>query len=565
MPHDFYGREAFVQRLLKRWRRSGPQGRFLAVVGPSGSGKSSAIRAGLVPALRRGRSKDRRAGSSPTSFRAGIRWRSWRPRCSGSPRSRRPDCSRSSSPALGGLLQAVDRVVPEDSELVLVVDQFEEVFTLTEDEAERSLLLESLRVAAADPTSRVRIVADAPRRLLRPAAHLPGFGELLGPNTEVVTPLAPDELERAIVRPASSVGHDRGAGARRPGRLRRRRTARGPAARAVRAHRAVRPAAGGTPHARGVPRDRRRRRRPRRQRRAPVRDETARRPRRRSRALPEPRDARRGDAGHAPPRTALRAVPERRPTRPRSSRPSTPMDVTVSSRSIATRRPESRPSRSPTRRSSAPGTGSEDGSTRREMTSASGTRSRRPPRTGRPRAGMRASCSAAPASSASRPGPRPPRSRRRWVRPSTSGHASSVGTRSERPRRPGRNMSEPWSDGRSAASAGSSPPSQRPPWWRPSSRRSRSISVAKPGTRRPRRATRRPPSSPSASAPSRSSRRTSTSRSCSPARRSRSTTRPRPAATCSPRSGAAPMRWGSCTGPACSKRPPSAPTGRRWR
>ena len=43
-----------------------------------------------------------------------------------------------------GLLQAVDRVVPKDSELVLVVDQFEEVFTLTEDEAERS-------VAAREP------------------------------------------------------------------------------------------------------------------------------------------------------------------------------------------------------------------------------------------------------------------------------------------------------------------------------------------------------------------------------------------------------------------------------
>ena len=55
--HDFYGREAFVERLLDRWR--GPAGRasrarFLAVVGASGSGKSSAVRAGFVPALRAG-------------------------------------------------------------------------------------------------------------------------------------------------------------------------------------------------------------------------------------------------------------------------------------------------------------------------------------------------------------------------------------------------------------------------------------------------------------------------------------------------------------------------------
>ncbi|MBI5960259.1 MAG: protein kinase [Chloroflexi bacterium] len=50
---DFFGREKLVQRLVKRL--SDPkQGRFLAVVGPSGSGKSSAVRAGLIPALWRG-------------------------------------------------------------------------------------------------------------------------------------------------------------------------------------------------------------------------------------------------------------------------------------------------------------------------------------------------------------------------------------------------------------------------------------------------------------------------------------------------------------------------------
>ncbi len=62
---DFYGREALVERLLARL--AGPkdkpggngsdpaEGRFLAVVGPSGSGKSSLVKAGLIPALRSGR------------------------------------------------------------------------------------------------------------------------------------------------------------------------------------------------------------------------------------------------------------------------------------------------------------------------------------------------------------------------------------------------------------------------------------------------------------------------------------------------------------------------------
>ena len=147
---DFYGREAFVERLLKRWS-SGPQGRLLAVVGPSGSGKSSAIRAGLVPALRRGRLEgsegwfitDLVPGRHPMEeLEAAL------VRVAAEPL---PGLTKILESGPRGLLQAVDSVVSKDAELILIVDQFEEAFTLTEDEAERSLLLESLRVAAADP------------------------------------------------------------------------------------------------------------------------------------------------------------------------------------------------------------------------------------------------------------------------------------------------------------------------------------------------------------------------------------------------------------------------------
>src|SRR5262249_2187012 len=47
---DFFGRELLTRHQVERLRET----RFLAVVGPSGSGKSSLVRAGLVPALRRG-------------------------------------------------------------------------------------------------------------------------------------------------------------------------------------------------------------------------------------------------------------------------------------------------------------------------------------------------------------------------------------------------------------------------------------------------------------------------------------------------------------------------------
>ena len=51
---DFFGREAVTTRLIRSLAEDDPAARFLAVVGPSGSGKSSVVRAGLVPALRRG-------------------------------------------------------------------------------------------------------------------------------------------------------------------------------------------------------------------------------------------------------------------------------------------------------------------------------------------------------------------------------------------------------------------------------------------------------------------------------------------------------------------------------
>jgi hypothetical protein len=51
---DFFGREQLTRRLIARLGETGPGSRFLAVVGPSGGGKSSVVRAGLVPAIRHG-------------------------------------------------------------------------------------------------------------------------------------------------------------------------------------------------------------------------------------------------------------------------------------------------------------------------------------------------------------------------------------------------------------------------------------------------------------------------------------------------------------------------------
>jgi hypothetical protein len=91
-------------------------------------------------------------------------------------------------------------------ELVLVLDQFEELFTLVEDQAARTHLMDSLLAAATDERSRVRVIVTLRADFYdRPLMH-PGFGELIRVGAELVLPLTPDELEQAIVRPAERAG-----------------------------------------------------------------------------------------------------------------------------------------------------------------------------------------------------------------------------------------------------------------------------------------------------------------------------------------------------------------------
>ena len=105
-----------------------------------------------------------------------------------------------------GLVEVVDAILPEGTELLLVVDQLEEVFTLTESEDDRALFLESLRVATAEPSSRLRVVATLRADFYDRPLRYPRIGQLLGSTTEVLSALTPEELERAIVRPAERAG-----------------------------------------------------------------------------------------------------------------------------------------------------------------------------------------------------------------------------------------------------------------------------------------------------------------------------------------------------------------------
>jgi WD40 repeat protein len=106
-----------------------------------------------------------------------------------------------------GLLRAVKRILPdEESRLLLVIDQFEEVFTLVEDEAARSHFLASLHAAVTEPGSRLRVVITLRADFYDRPLLYPGFGDLLRQRMETVLPLSSEELEQAIAGPAERVG-----------------------------------------------------------------------------------------------------------------------------------------------------------------------------------------------------------------------------------------------------------------------------------------------------------------------------------------------------------------------
>ena len=107
-----------------------------------------------------------------------------------------------------GLLRAVRRVLPDDglTELVLIIDQFEELFTLVTDEAVREQFLNSLVTAVLDDRSPLRVIVTLRADFYDRPLQYVDFGDLLRQRTVSVLPLTPDELEQAIVQPAAQVG-----------------------------------------------------------------------------------------------------------------------------------------------------------------------------------------------------------------------------------------------------------------------------------------------------------------------------------------------------------------------
>ena len=184
-----------------------PAGRFVAVVGPSGSGKSSVVRAGLLPALAHNALPmsadwfrvDMTPAAHPFEQLEAALLRV---------ATDAPNVLIDLLLVPGGARRAVHQLLPDDhGQLLLVIDQFEELYTQVDESTATRFIDELVDLVTAAGT-RVRVVITLRADFFdRPLSHR-GLGELLRDGTEAITPMSIDELEAAIVGPAARVGVD---------------------------------------------------------------------------------------------------------------------------------------------------------------------------------------------------------------------------------------------------------------------------------------------------------------------------------------------------------------------
>ena len=208
----FFGRERDVQRLVEKLKAT----RFLAVLGASGGGKSSLVRAGLIPALRAGALPQSDAwdicvfkpGSQPlTSLTAKLLHLSSRKESMQTTLDQMEKDERTLH--LGVAFALADKPA---GRIVWVIDQFEEVFTLCSDQKERAAFLSNLIYASSIPDGQSTVVLTMRADFLPKCAAWPDLATRVATQQFLVSPMDADMLRHAIEEPARRValGFDAG-------------------------------------------------------------------------------------------------------------------------------------------------------------------------------------------------------------------------------------------------------------------------------------------------------------------------------------------------------------------
>ncbi len=199
----FFGRQQAIGSLVSRLRHE----KLVAVIGPSGSGKSSLVLAGLIPALKAGALPGSERwtylgrmvpGVDPLANLEQMIERRW---TEGAATTDIPQILKADPAALLAMLEE-----RSDQPVVLVVDQFEEIATLQQDSEARVAFEKALAILASHPDSRHIVLLTMRNDFIGAVAREPELQRLLEDALEPVMPLTAAELREAIERPAEKIG-----------------------------------------------------------------------------------------------------------------------------------------------------------------------------------------------------------------------------------------------------------------------------------------------------------------------------------------------------------------------
>ncbi len=218
----FCGRQELTAELMELVTRGNLQGTPLIVVGPSGSGKSSLLRAGLIPTLCR---------DDPSA--AGVRWSYLLFTPGAGPVlelatqlagliGESPDSLHATlledPQSCADMIRGVSALGPSGAvlnhQVLIVVDQFEELFASCVDETQRHIFIQSLCAAAAIPAGTSDLAGTAPSQpsalvvlgmradFYPQALRVPQLVPVFQGAQLVVGPMTEEELRQAITEPA---------------------------------------------------------------------------------------------------------------------------------------------------------------------------------------------------------------------------------------------------------------------------------------------------------------------------------------------------------------------------
>ena len=200
----FFGRDKLINRLFEAVNRSN----LSLVLGASGSGKSSVVRAGLIPVLKKSLESqvfyDFVFTPNQDPFDSLYRCLL----------NEEKDYSFNESEAeialrakADTLTQVIEHLQKAEERWLIFIDQFEELFTICDDQDKRKSFIQSLVQVAKSGNSSVKIILAMRSDFLEQFSFYPDLGQIANQNNvHLVTEMYPDELRQAIEQPAAKHG-----------------------------------------------------------------------------------------------------------------------------------------------------------------------------------------------------------------------------------------------------------------------------------------------------------------------------------------------------------------------